>query len=362
MLKLFFVINIVGLNKEQLKGFTSSEDFQKFPFAPISELREVSHIKNPRANPEDILLFLAYSGNDLAGYLGILPDDITARNGEKFHFGWLSTLSVSEKFRGKQIAQKLLYAAEDSYDKSLMITEFTASAEGLYNKLGFFDYLDPKKAVRYYFKSNLAELLPTKKPFFEDNKKWLKRLDHFINIFIPYLSNGKNHLYKITKTFDKDLEKFINQQKTNPIGRSSSEFRWILDSPWLSREREQPNYLFSSFSKDYEMFWVSVYQQQEIVATMLCSVRNTHLKVLYYFGNENLISDILPKIIKKYKVKMMTIFDDKLNDSIDKNKSPCAIYKRQLVRKYLIHKDLKERIGENFNYDFKDGDGDFSFT
>lgn len=356
------MINIVGLNKEQLKGFTNSEDFHKFPFAPISEFREVSHIHNPRAKPEDLLLFLAYSGDDLAGYLGILPDDILGSDGEKFHFGWLSTLSVSEKYRGKQIAQKLLFAAEESYRKNLMVTEFTASAEGLYNKLVFFDYLNPKKAVRYYFKSNLAELLPSKKPVFENNRKWLKRLDKFINIFIPYISNGKNHLYKITKTFDKDLEKFISQQKRNPIGRSAAEFRWILDFPWLSREKEQPNYLFSSFSQDYEMFWVSIYQQQEIVATMLCSVRNSHLKVLYYFGKENLISDILPKIIKKYKVKMMTIFDDKLNAAINKNKSPRAIYTRQLVRKYLIHKDLRERIGENFNYDFKDGDGDFSFT
>ena len=356
------MIKIVGLNKQQLNGFTSSEDFQNFPFAPISELREISHIQNPRAKPDDILLFLAYDDEILAGYLGILPDDIVGENGEKFHFGWLSTLFVSEKHRGKQIAQKLLFDAEEKYHKKLMITEFTSSAEGLYNKIGFFDYLKPKKAIRYYFKSNLAELLPSKKPIFEKNKIWLKRLDNFVNFFIPYFGNGKNHLYKITKSLDEKLEKFINHQKKNPLGRSSEEFKWIADFPWLSKEKEQPNYLFSSFSEDYEMFWVSVYQNQEIVSAMLCSVRNGHLKVLYHFGNVNLVSEILPKIIKKYKVKMMTIFDDELNDSIKKNKSPKAIYKRPMERKYLIHKDLKEKIGKDFDYDFKDGDGDFSFT
>ncbi|MNT75778.1 hypothetical protein D3C72_2147020 [compost metagenome] len=59
---------------------------------------------------------------------------------------------------------------------------------------------------------------------------------------------------------------------------------------------------------------------------------------------------------------MMTIFNDELNDSIKKNKSPKAIYQRPMERKYLIHKDLKEKIGKDFDYDFKDGDGDFSFT
>ncbi|WP_379963574.1 GNAT family N-acetyltransferase [Epilithonimonas sp. UC225_85] len=356
------MINIVGLNKHQLKGFTRSEGFKKFYFAPISELREISHANNPRATDQDILLYLAYDNDELAGYVGILPDDVTLATGEKIHFGWLSTLFVSEKFRGMQVAPQLLFEVEKNYDKNLIVTEFTTSAQRLYRKIGMFQDLTVKKAVRYYFKSNLAELLPFKKEIFENNKPLLKKLDNLINTFIPYLSSGKNHLYKISKSIDPTLEKFISKQKKNPIGRSSAEFRWILDFPWISREKEQPAYLFSSFAKDYEMFWVSVYQNQEIVATMFCSVRNSHLKVLYYFGNVNLIPDLLPKIIRKYKVKMMTIYDDQLNSSINKNHSPKALYKRPLERKYMIHKDFKEKLGKDFDFKFTDGDGDFSFT
>ncbi|PZU86023.1 MAG: hypothetical protein DI529_09250 [Chryseobacterium sp.] len=356
------MIKIIGLNKDQLKGFTKTEAFQNFEFAPISELREVSHIHNPRAKPEDQLLFLAYDDDNLAGYLGMLPDDVTDKNGNKIHFGWLSTLLVSEKFRGKQIAQKLLYAAEESYDKNLMITEFTPSAGRLYRKIGLFEDLTSKKAVRYYYKSNLAELLPAKKEIFIKNKKWLKRFDNFINIFIPYLSNGKNHIYKISKSLDENLIKFISKQVKNPIARSSEDFQWILDYPWLSQKKEESNYLFSSYSKDYEMFWVSVYENQQIVSAMLCSVRNSHLKVLYYFGSSKMIVEVLPKIIKKHSVKMMTIYDDSLNDSINKNNLPKAIYKRPLERKYMIHKDFKEKLGQGFDFQFTDGDGDFSFT
>jgi len=356
------VINIVGLNKAQLKGFTQTIQFKNFEFAPISELRESSHIHNPRATDKDILLFLAYDDDQLAGYLGILPDDVNDKNGEKIHFGWLSTLFVSEKHRGKQIAQKLLYSAEEAYDKNLMITEFTPSAERLYRKIGLFEDLTSKNAMRYYYKSNLAELLPSKKTFFEKNKIWLKRFDNLINIFIPYLIAGKNNLYKITKTIDKTLNQFLINQKKNPIARNAEDFQWILDYPWLSQETEQPNYLFSSYSKDYEMFWVSVYQNQEIVAAMLCSVRNGNLKVLYYFGNVEFVAGILPKIIKKYKIKMMTIYDDKLNTVIQKNKTPKSIYKRPLKRDYLTHKEFKEKLGKDFKFNFTDGDGDFSFT
>jgi len=356
------VINIVGLNKQQLKGFTTSEDFQKFPFAPTSSFREISHIHNPRAGENDILLFLAYDDDELAGYFGILPDDLTLANGEKIHFGWLSTLFVSENFRGMNIAPQLLFAAEKAYSKNLIVTEFTPSAERLYRKIGMFEDLLTKKAIRYYFKSNLAELLPSKKEIYEKNKRWLKRFDNLVNIFIPYLGKNKNHLYKISKSTDQNLEKFISRQQKNPIGRSAQEFQWMLDFPWLSTEKEQPNYLFSSFSKTYDMFWVSVYQNQEIAAAMLCSVRNGHLKVLYYFGNLNLIAEILPKIIRKYKVKMMTIYDDALNSAIAKNKTPKALYKRPLERKYMIHKAFRKKMGKDFDFNFTDGDGDFSFT
>ncbi len=362
MSKLFSVISIVGLNKQQLKGFTTTGDFQHFPFAPISGFREISHVHNPRAKENDILLFLAYDDEELAGYFGILPDNVMLANGEIIHFGWLSTLYVSEKFRGKRIAPQLLFAAEKAYNKMLIVTEFTVSAEKLYRKIGIFEDLTTKNAVRYYFKSNLAELLPFKKEIFEHNKSRLKRFDNLINIFIPYLSNGKNHLYKISKNWNSELTKFISKQRKNPIGRSCEEFQWIIDFPWLSTEKGQPNYLFSSYAKDYEMFWVLIYENQEIISAMFCSARDGHLKVLYYFGTVFPISDMLPKIIKTYKVKMMTIYDDDLNSAIAKNKMPKAIYKRPLERKYLIHKDFREKLGKDFEFKFADGDGDFSFT
>lgn len=357
------VIEIVGLNKKQLKGFTTSEAFKKFEFAPISELREISHIANPRATGDDILLFLAYEGEELTGYLGILPDDIAKPNGEVFHFGWFSTLYVSEKHRGKQIAQKLLYAAEAAYNGRMMITEFTDSAHGLYKKIGLFDDLQPKQAVRYYFKSNLAEILPAKKEVFNRNKKWILRFDKLINPVIPYLSKSSKLSYSIAYNWDDELKNLIDKQTKNPLHRSSKEFEWILKHPWLSTQKEQPNYLFSSYSTSYQMFWVKLYENGILTTCFLCSIRNSHLKVLYYFTDDiSKVAISLPAIIKNYKVKMMTIYDDQLNEELAKGQSVKALYKRYFKRNYLITKTLKQELGADFHYEFADGDGDFSFT
>lgn len=358
------MIDIIQLNKQQLEGFTNSDAFKTFDFAPISELREKSHIHNPRAKYNDTLLFLAYEDGQLAGYLGMLPDDITNKAGELLHFGWLSTLFVSEKHRGKQIAQKLLYAAEGAYNGNLMITEFTESAGRLYYKIGLFQDFGEKKAVRYYFKSNLAELLPIKKKIFNDNKSLLKIMDKIINIFVPYLSKGKNHTYKISNEWTPELENFITYQEKNSISRGAQDFKWIINYPWLSTEKEQASYLFSSFSQDYKMFWVIVYENQKMVAAILCSTRNAHLKVLYYFGEQSadIMASLLPKIIRQYKTKMLTIYDDQLNDEIEKNNYLKSLYSKSLLRKYLIHKSFKEKLGQDFLFDFKDGDGDFCFT
>ncbi|UZT97400.1 GNAT family N-acetyltransferase [Chryseobacterium fluminis] len=95
------MIHLRTLNKKQLEELVSSGDFKKHDFLPISEHRAKSQIKNPKADHHQTLLILAYDDEQLAGYLGCLPDDFDL-NGERFSYAWLSTLYVSHKFRGKE--------------------------------------------------------------------------------------------------------------------------------------------------------------------------------------------------------------------------------------------------------------------
>lgn len=122
------MIRIETYNKIQLKELLNSDKFLSFDFLPITKHRALSHIQNPRAKDEDILLTLALEEEKLAGYLGTFPDEIiTEENNIKF--AWLSTLYVNENFRWKKIDQKLLDQAYLSYNNKIGITEFTKEAE-----------------------------------------------------------------------------------------------------------------------------------------------------------------------------------------------------------------------------------------
>jgi GNAT superfamily N-acetyltransferase len=61
-------------------------------------------------------------------------------DGKPFKYAWLSTLFISNEFRGKRIAQTLLNTAFEEYEGNIAITEFTKEAESLYNKIGLFPF------------------------------------------------------------------------------------------------------------------------------------------------------------------------------------------------------------------------------
>ena len=73
-------MEIVALNKTALLEYVNSTVFKAEENLPISEHRAVSHANNPRANVNDVLLFLAKEGDELIGYMGILPDLFFPKN------------------------------------------------------------------------------------------------------------------------------------------------------------------------------------------------------------------------------------------------------------------------------------------
>jgi len=85
------MIQIRQLNKAQLLTFIYSEEYKNLTFIPITKHRAISHIHNPRADDDDIILFLAYENEELVGYLGVLADKIYYQN-SPIKCGWLSCL------------------------------------------------------------------------------------------------------------------------------------------------------------------------------------------------------------------------------------------------------------------------------
>ncbi len=188
------MIHLKTFNKKQLESFVSSGEFQKYDFLPITQHRAKSQIANPKANDDQTLLILAFDDDHLAGYLGCLPDNFKMDN-ETFCYAWLSTLFISNQFRGKKIAQKLLNKAFDEYNGNIAITEFTKEAESLYNKIGVFKYIEPKEGKDIISEQIWRTLFRLKKKKTAFLKPVFRIADSAANFFISI----KNSFYKTSR-------------------------------------------------------------------------------------------------------------------------------------------------------------------
>jgi GNAT superfamily N-acetyltransferase len=359
------MIHLKTLNKKTLEEFVSSGDFKKYDFLPITAHRAKSHIHNPKATDEQTLLILAFDDEKLAGYLGCFPDTFNIE-GKTFNYAWLSTLFISNEFRGKRIAQSLLNKAFEEYNGNIALTEFTKEAESLYNKIGVFEYIQPKNGKRYYFRTDLAHIIPSKKP----SLKLLKPLFQLGDVAINTCISIKNSFIKkpdfkfeILDSIDSESSSFISGFTAN---RDTNEMNWLIKNPWvLEGEKNDDNYLFSNYSKEFKYFWIKIYDENNrLVTCSLLLLRDGHLKILYLFSNHNLnqFLTFLNYFIVKNKVKFLTNYHIELNQKIDLRKDFPKIYEKDFERRYMFHKHLLENLPKGFDPNFQDGDGDCAMT
>ena len=353
------MITLLCLNKKELESFVNSGEYSTFDFLPITKHRALSQIKNEKADDEDVLLTLAFEGEKLAGYLGTFPDRLK----QEIKFAWLSTLYVSENFRGKRIAQQLLEKVFEKYDGKIGITEFTKEAESLYNKTKQFHYITPKTGNRYYFKSDLGEIIPRKKKSLMPFKPIFQIADFVANSVISFNNQfTKTHQinFEIKDFVDEASSIFLEQFEKH---RTSEEITWIMNNPWvLEGNNVEKDYQFSSYAKEFKYFWVKIFDEYgNIEACSLLNLRDGHLKISYFFGKRKNFVFFLQNFIRDHKVKVLTSYQTELNESFNKKKFP-KIHQKDLERRYLFHKKLLEILPEDFEPIFQDGDGDPVFT
>ncbi|KMQ60267.1 GNAT family acetyltransferase [Chryseobacterium angstadtii] len=352
-------------NKKQLEDFISSGGFEGFDFLPISEHRAKSQIKNLKASDDQVLLILAFYEGKLAGYVGCLPDNFFI-NGEIFRYAWLSTLYVSEAFRGKRIAKKLLNKAFDEFDGNIVATEFTKEAEALYNMLGVFDYAYPKQGKRYYFRTDASKMIPEKKPETKALTPLFKIGDMVANslISLKNITAKKTEFrFEILDQIDPESSVFISKFKSR---RNAEEINVFIKNPWvLENKGKEDQYLFSSYAQIFKYFWVKIYDHNNtLTACSLLLLRDGYLKIPYLFCETGLdhFADFLSYFIVKNKVKALTSYQKDLNKELAKSKTFPKIYERDFERRYLFQTRLIQNLPPGFDPEYQDGDGDCMMT
>ncbi|WP_426477441.1 GNAT family N-acetyltransferase [Chryseobacterium sp. CBSDS_008] len=358
------MIALKTYNRKELEDFISSGAFQQYDFLPVTRHRALSHIQNPKASEEDILLILALYEEKLVGYVGCFPDNFVM-NGEEIRYAWLSTLYVNPEYRKKRPAKTLLKKAFEAYEGRIAITEFTKEAEALYNIMGVFEYVFPKKGKRYYFRTDAAKMIPEKKPVTQPLKPLFQMLDAAANglISIKNVAIQKPDFnYEVLDRIDKESVGFVNGFSNR---RNAEEINTFIDNPWVLEGKKDEKYLFSSFANSFKFFWIKIFDQNnKLKACFLLQLRDGYLKIPYLFSNDGSdeVVRVLNYFIITHKIKGFTSYQTRLNKTIQQSKVFSHIYERDFNREYLFHKNLLELLPDNFNPDYQDGDGDCMMT
>jgi hypothetical protein len=355
--------------KNELKEFIRSGFFNNLDKIPISKLRALSQVNNPRASENDILLVVQYDENRLAGYLGVLPDYLFG-NGQKEKIGWLTCFWIDEKYKSMNVAASLFLRVIRAWEQKIFITNIVPWLEPVYQKTKIFQPSVYKSGFRGYMRFNLSEILPPKKPVFQKITSFLKIIDCVFNWLhdIRLSSFKKYNLeevnYGYLSRLDDECAAFIdlyNQKYWNRRGKD--EINWILAYPWLiqgAKDYDSKRYYFSSVSKRFFYQLIKFTgNDKKIKGLMLICVREHNITVPYVFSDGTGINDMSRLLINtmlELKISMITVYNDELTRSLKKIKTP-FYFNKEVKKPFLISK--KFDFVNNLN--FQDGDGDCAF-
>ena len=367
-------MEIRRLNKKELKQFIDSDEFHFMPVIPITKHRAVSHLSNPRASDDDVLLLLAVEENRLVGYLGILADFLY--DGEAvYKAGWLSASWVDPTIRRQGIAGKLLREALDAWNNHILVADWVPNSFGVYQKSGAFTDLACREGIRAYLRFNLGEILLIKKTFFR--KIILSAANGILNIlnsprlfYHSLIFRTDDDSYEKLDKIDDESAAFMSQWKSSEMfRRSEKELSWILKYPWvLERSPECPipdkRFHFSSVCNEFRNEIIKIRNSRyEMIAFLMLTIRNKSLQIPYLYYHSDQVASVarfLYLYMYEKKIKGITLFDARLSDYILTNRTP-FISKQKTKIPYIITENLAEKL-TNDGMIIQDGDGERAFT
>lgn len=363
-------IRIRPLKLNQLRAYIDSEEFATSAMIPISRIRALSHMENPRARPDDVILVLVYFKDQLEAYLGVLPDELHFKEGT-YRVGWLSCMWVNPVLRGKGIAKRLIQTVFEAWDHRILVTEFTVAAKGLYDYTKQFVDLAKPQGVRGYLRFNWSELLPKKDPKWSKWKPVLQLSDALLNIpnslRLTFHKKQSSVAFEQVTEIDQESWQFIQARKSGELmNRNREEIDWIYHNPWLKEgpeDHDSKRYDFSSVAKRFRFIYLKVKSEDQLIGFLMLSVRDQNLKVPYaYFdsGHAGLMFEVIRQQLFEYGANMLTVFHPDLVGHIQNSRTPFYL-KRDFQRHYIVTKEFQPYLATN-PLRIQDGDADCAFT
>ncbi len=357
----------------ELEAFAQSWEFKQSDVIPISSNRIKSYVNNPRADKNDVVLYMLFEGRRLIGFRTLLVDCLTW-NDKTHKLAWLSGVWVRPEYRRKGIATSLYLEAKKDWAGRLMYTNYAPEAHKLLDKVQDFNLFDSVKGTRYYFRFFTAELLKLRHPWFAKNQAVLKGFDASMNLVsFPvrffqkiFFSHGLNKVI-IEKYGSKEIFDFIDRFPQSVFKRGSKEYSWIFTYPWISPVKCDPIYYpFSSFSTVFfYRFFVVNDGQGNIDGLAIVKFRDGHVTVPYFYGNSKSNTKLARAVVgfsHGSQAKSLTIYQPADAPCFRKLRG-MALVRKKRVQNYFINSKFQDEFPlKQTNIALLDGDGDCIFT
>ena len=359
-------LTIAGLDQ-----LMHSDEIAHWSSLPISPLRLLSQMKNPQLESEDIVMIIAVENNELAGYIGALPDQMKVE-GSLYHVAWASCLWTDPACRGKGLAKKLTAAMTEAWNGKLFLTEFTAGAKAVYDSLGLFDTFCIKTGYRYFYKGIFYAVARNRygPNAFMTGLAWLA--DMVINFFLRQRTSGKLLLgkkttYSIMESSVEDLTE--DNCPESPFIHNTEKNKWIFLKPWLSSEKANAcdRYYFQTLVNCFQFRSVSFCGTDHLpLARLFFSRVNNDCKVLSFSIETNIaLNDIgLKRDIERFfvteGVNAVLSYDEEYNKLMEQ-KGRLFFLRKSRKREYLAGKDFFRQLPA-LKYAARELDGDIVFT
>lgn len=348
-------------------------DFWSSDILPITKHRALSHIHNPRAESDDVVLFVCYNNDHIIGYFGVLPDKIYLHDVE-YKIAWGSTIWVDPQHRGKRIGQLLVSKAFDHYD--ICSSGFTRSGKMVADTSGRFSTLRTSEGAAFIVRSCCSYFLPKQFPKFRRFRPFFNLVDRTANNFVDLhslLRKRNNTGYKagniefITE-IDEQTDRFIRQHSKNALSkRAAEELNWIIKYPWIlpapRNDTADSRYFFSTTSQRFLYLNVKVFDTNDtMIGFVMFKVKNNIMTIPFAYFDDTAINDIVHLIgfmVLEMKIDIFITYQKEIIQKITTNHLP-YLYKKDLTLLYYKGNNLKD-------VDFsgcipQDGEGDSAFT
>lgn len=303
-------LQIRELTLRDLAEALADDSLWQGPVHPITRHRALAQLKNPRADPDDVVLLIAYEKGEIVGYLGVLPDRVIA-HGHARKIGWASCWWV-DPARAGMSGFLLLMRAMRAYPEGFGACGYTKKAAAVYDRMPQFQVFSEKQGVIGFFRLRGmvdlgADRLPRVRPFAPLLRVLASPLDWALGLvqgtWARRSLRRKALRFEYLPEIDDEAAAFIEDHRRDELlKRGKAEFDWMLRHPWILRapvpDRNAEKYAFSATARDFHHFCCKVLDAKgAMIAVVILRLRDGELSMPYAYWREGAEHEVVRALL-----------------------------------------------------------------